>query len=84
MAIALASHGPIQIGQVAVALGLFEEHHVLAGEHVNPDALYDDLDQRVCHDPIIPLPGSGRPDVPGRAMSRCWARPAVRLAVRPS
>ena len=56
--------------EVAVAVGLLEDHHVPAGEHVDPDALDDHLDQLVVrHRPIIPRPPApaavpGRPPMP--------------------
>ena len=43
-------------GQVAVAGLLLEDDHVAAGEHMDPDALDDHLDQPVVHRPIIPRP----------------------------
>ena len=46
--------------QVAVAVGLLEDDHVAAGEHVDPDALDDHLDQPVVHRPDYPTVGRGR------------------------
>ena len=42
--------------EVAVAVGLLEDDHVAAREHVDPDALDDHLDQSVVHGRIIPRP----------------------------
>ena len=69
IAIALASHGPIQIGQVAVALGLLEDDHVAVRQHVDAHALDDHLDQLVVgHAPDYPTVGRGRR--PARARDR--------------
>ena len=53
--------------QVAVALGLLEDDDVAAGQHVDPHALDDHLDELVVRPwpAIIPRPAGGRP-VAGR------------------
>ena len=53
--------------QVAVAVGLLEDHHVAAGEHVDPDALDEHLDELVVHGRIIPRRPADRPARPGCA-----------------
>ena len=68
IAIALASQGPIQIGQVALAGGLLEDHDVAAGEHVDANALDDHLDEPVVHAAGL---SHGAPGADGQPARRC-------------
>ena len=69
--------------EVAVAGGLLEDHHVAAGEHVDPDALDDHLDQSVVHGRIIPRSAGSPARATGAPTHDDRAGPSGRRPTKP-